>query len=120
MAVTRRKFAAFGLALSGELKNRLIAQNTTRVRYLPFGEVRPALAAFSTGSYSAELPPELKSRTVAQADWTAWIAQRDRSIRARLKAGDADSVANFALLGTSFTSQPRLTGAQMESVHGDD
>lgn len=120
MALTRRKFASFALAFSGGLKHRLTAQNATPVRYLSFEDVRPALAAFSNGPYSAELPPELKTRTAAPADWTAWIAQRDRSIRARLREGDADSVANFALLGTSFTSQPRLTGAQMESVHGDD
>src|SRR4051794_3303062 len=108
MALTRRKFAAFALALSAGLRHRLTAQSAAQVRYqvhyLPFEEVRPALAAFSKGSYSAELPPELKSHTVTQADWSAWIVQRDRSIRARLKAGDADSVANFALLGSSFTS----------------
>src|SRR5438067_13556437 len=113
MALTRRKFAASALGFSAGFRDRLMAQSATLVRYLPFEDARPALAA-------SDVPPEFKSRVLIQADWTVWIAQHDRSIRARLKAGDADSVANFALLGTSFTSQPRLTGAQMESVHGDD
>src|ERR1700722_19830436 len=39
---------------------------------------------------------------------------RDREIRARLKRGDADSVLNLVLFGTSFTAQPRVTGKQME------
>jgi hypothetical protein len=104
MALTRRNFAASALAISAGLRHRLSGQSATLVRYLPSEDARPALAAFSSGTYSAELPAELKGRTLNEADWTAWIAQRDRSIRARLKAGDADSVANFALLGTSFTS----------------
>src|SRR6266566_3017028 len=78
MAFTRRKFAAFTLAFSAGLEYRLTAQSATLVRYLPFEDVRPALAAFSGESYSTELPPELKSRTATQADWAARLASRWR------------------------------------------
>jgi hypothetical protein len=54
------------------------------------------------------LPPELKSgdEAVRSAAWDAWVARHDREIRARLDRGDADTLVNWLLLGTSFTSRP--------------
>ena len=43
----------------------------------------------------------------AEGRWTSWAQSRDRDIRARLVAGDEDTIVNWLLLGTSFTRQPR-------------
>src|SRR5689334_19763880 len=40
------------------------------------------------------------------ARWPAWIARHDREIRERLARGDEDTLVNWLLFGTSFTSQP--------------
>ena len=52
------------------------------------------------------LPAEL--RNADEAKWTAWSRQQDKTIRARLRQGDLDSMVNFLLFGTSFTKQPRI------------
>ena len=39
--------------------------------------------------------------------WTQWVARRDAEIRARVARGDEDSILNFLLFGTSFTTRPR-------------
>ncbi len=45
-----------------------------------------------------------------EAAWKEWSARRSKEIRTRLVQGDEDSLANLLLLGTTFTSQPRVTG----------
>jgi hypothetical protein len=57
-------------------------------------------------SVKAMLPAELRIADGAQ--WQAWCQRQDKAIRARLDQGDLDSLANFLLLGTSFTRQPRI------------
>src|SRR6185369_3587177 len=42
-----------------------------------------------------------------------WVGRRDLEIRRRLIQGDEDSLVNVLLFGTSFTRQPRITGAQV-------
>ncbi len=61
------------------------------------------------------LPAALKgrpSREIEQA-WPAWVAQRDREIRARVDRGDQDSLVNLWLYGTSFTRWPRVIERDM-------
>jgi hypothetical protein len=53
----------------------------------------------------------------AAALWSRWLSQRDTAIRARLAEGDEDTVVNWVLLGTSFTSQPPV---RLETVNGAD
>ena len=55
------------------------------------------------------LPPELKSSGTAARSkaWADWVAGHDRKIRERLVRGDEDTIINWLLFGTSFTSQPR-------------
>lgn len=72
-----------------------------------------ALSLFGAGreftpyaSVKAILPTDLRIADGAQ--WMAWCQRQDRAIRARLDQGDLDSLANFLLLGTSFTRQPRI------------
>jgi SAM-dependent methyltransferase len=53
-----------------------------------------------------QLPAELKNPTDAR--WRAWSRGEDKSIRARLRQGELDSMVNLLLYGTSFTKQPRI------------
>jgi hypothetical protein len=48
-----------------------------------------------------------------------WETARDQEIRSRLKRGDADSIVNLVLFGTSFTAQPRLTAKQTDTSEDD-
>jgi hypothetical protein len=65
-----------------------------------------AAAVFS--SLSSNLPRELRGRSTQELArlWPSWIEQHDRDVRARLARGDEDSLVNFWLYGTSFTSRP--------------
>lgn len=56
-------------------------------------------------------PPELRGADAKR--FSEWAAQHDRAIRARLEDGDLDSMVNLLLFGTSFTSQPRMTIANL-------
>jgi SAM-dependent methyltransferase len=51
--------------------------------------------------------------------WLQWETARDNEIRSRLQRGDADTIVNLVLFGTSFTARPRLTAAQTEGGEGD-
>ncbi len=63
------------------------------VAFMPYAEARPAIEALGRG--------------IPEARWTSWTASHDRDIRARLVAGDEDTIVNWLLLGTSFTRLPR-------------
>ena len=68
------------------------------------------------------IPDALRSLTPAQreAAWPDWVSRRDADIRARLAAGDEDSVITFLLFGVSFTSQPRYSFATAPTVRAPD
>ena len=57
------------------------------------------------------LPAELRALTPAdrESSWDLWVTRRDEEIRGRLARGDEDSIVNFLLFGTTFTSRPRVT-----------
>jgi hypothetical protein len=65
-------------------------------------------AAAVLSSLPSNLPRELRGRSTQEIArlWPAWIEQHDRDVRARLARGDEDSLVNFWLYGTSFTSRP--------------
>ena len=69
-----------------------------------------------------KLPPELNTLTSAQIDatWPGWIERHDREIRARLERGDEDTIVNWLLFGTSFTSIPRAVLGAVESGAAGD
>lgn len=71
-----------------------------RVTYTSYAEARPVLEALRD-----VLPAALAGAD--QGRWMAWAQSHDRDIRARLVAGDEDTIVNWLLLGTSFTRQPR-------------
>jgi hypothetical protein len=58
---------------------------------------------------ASTLPTELDSLTPAQMEtaWPGWIERHDRTVRVRLEQGDEDTIINWTLFGTSFTSRPR-------------
>jgi hypothetical protein len=81
------------------------------VRYLRFDEVEETLRLQADSG----LPG---SDIQGPAVWDAWIRERDSKVRARVDRGTQDSISNFILYGTSFTSLPRVES--VESAVADD
>ena len=79
---------------------------STRVN-IPYVDAKLIIEAFQEGL----LPMELQAKTPAERErlWPDWVSRRDQAIRARMARGDEDSIFNFLLLGTTFTTQPRVT-----------
>ncbi len=78
-------------------------------------QARPVLEAFRE-----ELPVELKGKPPAElkAAWPGWVTRRNAEIRARLARGDEDSIFNFWLYGTTFTTRPRVTERDVAKLGG--
>ena len=72
--------------------------------YASYADVRAVLTALSD-----IVPAELKGQDPATASrsWDDWAVHHDREIRARLERGDEDTIVNWLLFGTSFTTRPR-------------
>ena len=81
---------------------------------VPFADGRPILDLLQPQLW----PAELRGKTVAALEsfWPDWVKREDAAIRARVHAGDEDSIANFLLFGTSFTKQPRATETQLAGI----
>ena len=81
-------------------------------RFVRFSEARPILTELA-----GSLPPELNKLTLGQMEdgWPGWIERHDREVRARLDQGDEDTLVNWMLFGTSFTSRPRAVLGAVES-----
>jgi hypothetical protein len=82
------------------LRLALLAQGQTRIT---FEQAAPVITALPSN-----LPPGLRGLSTEQIarQWTPWVEQHDRDVRARLARGDEDSLVNFWLYGTSFTAHP--------------
>jgi hypothetical protein len=67
------------------------------------------------------LPPDLREKTPEEREalWPAWVARRDADIRGRVAVGDEDSVINFLLQGTTFTTRARPTDREIASLVTD-
>jgi hypothetical protein len=81
---------------------------------IPFEEVRPIFEALQPQLW----PVDLRSKTPAQLEalWPGWVAREDAAIRARVAAGDEDSIINLLLYGTTFTKQPRISEQQLAGI----
>ena len=81
---------------------------------IPYSEARPIFQALQPQLW----PADLRTKTPAEIAplWPAWIAREDAAIRARVQAGDEDSIINLLLYGTTFTKQPRATEQQLAGV----
>src|SRR5260221_4478954 len=86
-------------------------------RFVRFSEARPILTELA-----AKLPPALSTLNPAQMEnaWPGWIERHDRDVRARLERGDEDTLVNWMLFGTSFTSKPRAGPGAVESGAAGD
>lgn len=76
------------------------AQQPSSATYLSHTQARPIFVA-------------LGEPVPAAGEWDRWIAAADAATRARVAQGDEDSILNFVLFGTSFTSEPRITSRQL-------
>jgi hypothetical protein len=81
-------------------------------RFVHYTEARPILSELG-----GKLPPELNALSASQLEkaWAGWIEAHDRQIRARLEQGDEDTIVNWMLFGTSFTSRPRAVLGAVEA-----
>jgi hypothetical protein len=81
----------------------IIAPLTAGGVYASYADVRPVLTALAE-----ILPSELRGQDQTRdAAWSRWAVRHDGEIRSRLDRGDEDTLVNWLLLGTSFTSRPR-------------
>jgi hypothetical protein len=105
------------LITAGGVLGAAAAAAVAPARLVRFSEARPILTELA-----GRLPPELDELTPAQMEtaWPAWIARNDRDVRARLEQGDEDTIVNWMLFGTSFTSRPRAVLGAVESGAGGD
>lgn len=69
--------------------------------YTRHADVRPILTALAD-----ILPSDLGTGASPEAAWDAWAVRHDRELRARLDRGDEDTIVNWLLLGSTFTSHP--------------
>jgi SAM-dependent methyltransferase len=82
-----------------------------KARYLNFSEVQETIRLFAGSG--------LPGSEIANADsWDKWIRGQDRQVRARIDRGVEDSISNFVLYGTSYTSLPRVDN--LENVVAPD
>ena len=72
---------------------------------IPYADAKPILDVLRKDL----LPPELRTAPSRETAWSGWVSRRDAEIRARLARGDEDSILNFLLLGTTFTTRARVT-----------
>jgi CheR methyltransferase, SAM binding domain len=103
-----------GFSILSILALSLFAQTSKpRGVYLSYVEARPVLETLAE-----VLPAELKNKNSSElaVAWPTWISRHDAEIRARLALGDEDSLVNFLLFGTSYTTQPRITSKEIEQV----
>jgi len=77
----------------------------TGPQFISLDQAQPVLEAFRKG-----LPDELKTRTASdlRAYWPAWVAKRDREVRARLDQGEEDTITNLLRFGVTYTQQSRI------------
>ena len=86
-------------------------------RFVRFSEAWPILTELE-----GRLPAELNDLTPAQMEtaWPGWIERKDSEVRARLDQGDEDTIVNWMLFGTSFTTRPRAVLGSVESGTAGD
>jgi len=83
---------------------------------IPYADAEPILNTLRQDL----LPSDLRGKTATEraSEWPGWVARRDAQIRERLTRGDEDSILNFLLFGTTFTTLPRATERDLESLAG--
>jgi hypothetical protein len=82
--------------------------------FISYREASPIFAALREDLWPAEFRD--KGAAAIESAWPAWVAKHDAAIRARVAAGEEDSVVYLLLFGTSFTSAPRITGRELAAL----
>src|SRR5262245_36461897 len=79
---------------------------------IPYSDAGPTLSTLRDDL----IPQPFRGKTPQQreVEWPAWAARNDAAVRARLAAGDADSVVNWLLFGVTFTKHPRITARDLD------
>jgi SAM-dependent methyltransferase len=82
--------------------------------YISYSDARPIFLSLQEHLW----PEELMGKTPSEIEhaWPDWVSRRDAAIRARVGAGDEDSIINLLQFGTTFTKQPRITEQQLAGV----
>jgi hypothetical protein len=80
---------------------------------LSYADAAPIFVAFRGPLLPAELGT--KTPTELRAAWPEWLSRHDAEIRARLERGDEDSLVNFLLFGTTFTTRTRAPAPELAS-----
>lgn len=90
-------------------------QSAAAKAFIPYVDARPVVDALRQA-----LPAELigESPAALERQWTEWVFQRDRTIRARVARGDEDSLVHLWHYGTSFTPLPPLTARTVARLGG--
>jgi hypothetical protein len=81
-------------------------------QFTSYSEAKPIFDALR----SDLLPAELRDASSRERSWPAWVSQHDAAIRARVAAGDEDSIIHLLLFGTSFTTAPRASERDLASL----
>lgn len=95
---------------------RALAFGALLLPFLPAVSAQIAPARYLSHAEAAAVFTALGEPLPASADWPRWIAAADAATRARVAEGDELSVVNLLLFGTSFTSQPRVTAADLNAA----
>lgn len=82
------------------------ATEAPRVRAVSWNEAAPLVERLASVLPASlrDIPPDARP-----ARWASWVTAERSSIAARIEQGEADSLVNLLLFGTSFTNQPRIT-----------
>jgi len=99
-------------AITVLMGSTLLAQSRDAAQYISLAEAQPVINA-----YQDKLPKSLPAQaTHDPGAWRQYVRQRDREVRARLRQGDLDTLANLLLFGTSYTKQPVMTPALLNEI----
>lgn len=93
------------MAIATILAGLLLAADPGATRYLRYADVQAAAAAFRATEPDTSGVPGADS-------FDSWVRARDRQIRQRIDRGVEDSISNLILFGASFTTLPRVPGAE--------
>jgi len=75
------------------------------VRYMSFAEAKLSLEQYRQSNLAG-------SEIATEVEWDKWIRLQDADVRSRIDGGVEDSISNFILYGTSFTTLSRLRGSE--------
>ena len=94
----------------------VLLSSAPAVRTIPYRDARPILESLRQDL----IPAELRATTAAdlEAVWPAWVSRHGEATRVRIERGNRDSIVNFLLFGTTFTSAPRATEADLAALGG--